>query len=85
MRTVVEARETASMSAKPFVRKRYWNEPTMSWWERSYLFEIVRGLSITGGVFMKNMWRWITLRNWASRYCHLADSSGKMSYVPRGG
>jgi NADH-quinone oxidoreductase subunit I len=53
------------MSARPYVRKRYWNEPTMSWWERSYLFEIVRGLSVTGGVFMRNMWRWITLRKGA--------------------
>jgi NADH-quinone oxidoreductase subunit I len=53
------------MSAKPFVRKRYWNEPTMSWWERFYLFEILRGLSVTGGVFVKNMWRWVTLRKGA--------------------
>ena len=37
----------------------------MSWWERAYLFEIVRGLAITGGVFMRNMWRWITGRKGA--------------------
>ena len=42
------------MSRKPYVRKVYWNEPTMTWWERSYLPEIVRGLSITGGVFLTN-------------------------------
>jgi NADH-quinone oxidoreductase subunit I len=53
------------MSAKPLARKRYWNEPTMSWWERAYLFEIVRGLAITGGVFLRNMGRWITLRKGA--------------------
>ena len=53
------------MSRKPYQRKRYWNEPTMSWWEGAYLFEILRGLGITGGVFMKNMWRWITLRKGA--------------------
>ena len=53
------------MTRKPFVRKRYWNEPTMSWWERAYLFEIIRGLCVTGGVFMKNMWRWMTLRKGA--------------------
>ena len=29
----------------------------MSWWERAYLPEIVRGLSITGGVFLRNMWQ----------------------------
>jgi NADH-quinone oxidoreductase subunit I len=53
------------VTTKPHRRKRYWNEPTMSWWERAYLFEIVRGLSITGGIFLKNMWRWMTLRKGA--------------------
>ena len=28
----------------------------MAWWERAYLFEILRGLAITGGVFLRNMW-----------------------------
>ena len=50
---------------KSYARKQYWNKPTMSWWERSYLPEIVRGLAITGGVFMKNMGRWITFRKGA--------------------
>ena len=50
---------------KPYVRKQYWNEPTMTWWERAYLPEILRGLFITGGVFMRNMWRWITFRKGA--------------------
>ena len=36
------------MSRKPHVRRVYWNEPTMTWWERAYLFEIIRGLIITG-------------------------------------
>ena len=53
------------MAARTFVRKRYWNEPAMSWWERSYLFEILRGLSVTGGVFVRNMWRWMTFRKGA--------------------
>jgi len=48
-----------------YQRKRYWNAPTMSWWERVYLFEIMRGLAITGGVFMRNMWRWLTFRKGA--------------------
>ena len=39
------------------VRKQYWNEPTMAWWERAYLLEILRGLVITGGVFLRNMWQ----------------------------
>jgi NADH-quinone oxidoreductase subunit I len=50
---------------KPYQRKVYWNEPTMGWWERAYLFEILRGLAITSAVFLKNMWRWITFRKGA--------------------
>lgn len=53
------------MIRKPVRRKVYWNEPAMSWWERAYLFEIVRGLRITGGVFLKNMWLWLTFRKGA--------------------
>lgn len=53
------------MSRQTFRRKAYWNQATMSLWERAYLPEIVRGLSITGGVFLRNMWRWITLRKGA--------------------
>ena len=37
----------------------------MTWWERAYLFEILRGLGITGGVFLRNMWRWMTGRKGA--------------------
>ena len=37
----------------------------MTWWERAYLPEIVRGLFITGGVFLRNMWRWMTRRKGA--------------------
>jgi NADH-quinone oxidoreductase subunit I len=50
---------------KPYVRKQYWNRPTMSWWERAYLPEILRGLGITGGVFLKNMFHWMTFRKGA--------------------
>ena len=49
----------------PYVRKRYWNEPTMGWWERAYLFEILRGLGITGGIFLRNMGKWMTGRKGA--------------------
>ena len=45
---------------QPYRRKPYWNQPTMGWWEKAYLPEIARGLAITGGVFLRNMWRWIT-------------------------
>jgi len=47
------------------VRRSYWNEPTMGTWERVYLLEVVRGLSITGGVFLRNMWKWCTGRKGA--------------------
>jgi NADH-quinone oxidoreductase subunit I len=50
---------------KPYVRKRYWNEPEMGWYERSYFFEVWRGLRITGGVFLANMWKWVTGRKGA--------------------
>ena len=53
------------MSRPPFQRRVYWNEPTMNWWERMYIFEIVRGLSVTGRVFTRNMWRWMTGRKGA--------------------
>ena len=54
-----------ALNRKPYQRKVYWNEPTMTWWERVYLFEIMRGLGITGGVFLRNMWRWMTGRKGA--------------------
>ncbi len=50
---------------KPYPRKVYWNEPTMGWWERAYLFEILRGLGITSAVFLRNMWKWVTFRKGA--------------------
>jgi NADH-quinone oxidoreductase subunit I len=46
-------------------KKQYWNEPRLGLWERLYIFEIVRGLSITGGVFFRNMWKWVTGRKGA--------------------
>ena len=39
---------------------QYWNEPTLTLWERAYLPEILRGLVITSGVFLRNMKRWMT-------------------------
>jgi NADH-quinone oxidoreductase subunit I len=54
-----------STNRKPYVRKRYWNEPEMSWYERAYLFEILRGMYITSRVFLRNMGKWITGRKGA--------------------
>jgi len=50
---------------KPYARPKYWNQPTMSWYERAYFFEVVRGLWITGSIFTRNMWKWITGRKGA--------------------
>ena len=43
-----------------YKRKQYWNEPKLTAWEAAYLPEIVRGLIITSGVFLRNMKRWMT-------------------------
>ncbi len=47
------------------MKKDYWNQPTMGLWERLYLFEVIRGLCITGAVFFGNMWKWMTFRKGA--------------------
>jgi NADH-quinone oxidoreductase subunit I len=46
-------------------KKKYWNEPEPGLWERLYILEVVRGLFITGGVFVGNMWKWLTGRKGA--------------------
>lgn len=46
-------------------RRRFWNEPALGWWERIYILEIMRGLSVTGGVFLRNLGRWMTGRKGA--------------------
>ncbi len=43
------------MAQKTYVRKQYWNKMEMDWYERAYLFEVLRGLWITGKVFLKNL------------------------------
>jgi NADH-quinone oxidoreductase subunit I len=53
------------MAVIPDRTKGYWNERSLGLWERSYLFEILRGLLITGGVFLRNMGRWLTFRKGA--------------------
>lgn len=47
------------------MKKEYWNKPTMGLWERVYLFEVLRGLNITGKIFFGNMWKWLTFRKGA--------------------
>ncbi len=50
---------------KRYERKAYWNSATMTWYERAYLFEILRGIYITSKVFLRNMGRWVTFRKGA--------------------
>jgi NADH-quinone oxidoreductase subunit I len=54
-----------SRQRKPYVRPKYWNQPRMGWYEKAYVFEVLRGLAITGGVFMRNMARWMSGRKGA--------------------
>lgn len=44
----------------PRVKKKYWNEPEPGLYEKLFIFEIVRGLRITGRVFFANMAKWVT-------------------------
>ena len=64
-----------------YTRKRYWNEPAMSAWERAYLPEILRGLGITSTVFLRNMWRWITGRKGALTIYYPEET--RADYAPR--
>lgn len=61
----MNAPATPPRMKRPKPRKVYWNEPEPSWYERAFIFEIVRGLRITGGVFARNMWKWMTGRKGA--------------------
>jgi NADH-quinone oxidoreductase subunit I len=69
----------------PYVRKQYWNSMEMGWWERAYLFEIIRGLVVTGVVFIRNMGKWITGRKGAlttyypeeTRFDYASNNRGK--------
>ncbi len=65
-------------------RREYWNSNELGWWERSYLPEILRGLSITGGVFMRNMGRWITGRKGALTTYYPEERRPDYSPVNRG-
>jgi len=47
------------------MKKDYWNKPTMGLWERLYILEVLRGLTITGKIFFGNMWKWVTFRKGA--------------------
>jgi len=67
-----------------YERKRYWNEPTLTLWERAYLPEILRGLGITSGVFLRNMGRWITGRKGALTTYYPEETRADYSPINRG-
>jgi NADH-quinone oxidoreductase subunit I len=77
--------EGSPVTRKPYVRKAYWNSDTLTLWERAYLPEILRGLGITSGVFLRNMWKWMTGRKGAlttyypeeTRFDYAAGNRGK--------
>jgi NADH-quinone oxidoreductase subunit I len=56
---------TVRSTVKRRAQRVYWNEPEMGAWEGVYLLEVIRGLAITGGVFVRNMWKWCTGRKGA--------------------
>ena len=66
---------------KAHQRKQYWNNPTMSLWERAYLPEILRGLSITTGIFLRNMFKWFTGRKGALTTYYPEEK--RVDYAPR--
>ena len=67
-----------------YERRRYWNEPTLTLWERSYLPEIVRGLIVTSGVFLRNMGRWITGRKGALTTYYPEEQRADFAPINRG-
>ena len=79
------------MTKRTHVRKRYWNEPEMGWYEKAYLPEILKGLAITGGVFLRNMAKWMTGRKGAlttyypeeTRWDYARGNRGKHVLVQR--
>ena len=65
----------------PYPRKKYWNAPTLTLWERAYLPEILRGLGITSAVFLRNMARWLTGRKGALTTYYPEET--RFDYAPR--
>ena len=66
------------------MRKQYWNEPEMGLWERLYIFEVIRGLCITGGIFFGNMFKWVTFRKGALTAYYPEERRADYSPVNRG-
>lgn len=72
---------------KPVVRSprpRYWNEPRLGLRERLYFPEVLRGLLLTGGVFLRNMGRWIRGRKGAITTYYPEEQRADYSPINRG-
>ena len=82
-RRAVVARSEAAVKVA-YQRKRYWNEPTLTLWERAYLPEILRGLAITSTVFLRNMGRWVTGRKGALTTYYPEETRADYAPVNRG-
>jgi len=67
-----------------YPRKRYWNEPSLTLWERAYLPEIMRGLIVTSGVFLRNMGRWMTGRKGALTTYYPEETRADLAPLNRG-
>lgn len=65
-------------------RKEYWNQEKMGLWEKLYLFEIIRGLWVTGSVFTRNMFRWCTGRKGTLTYYYPEEIRPDFSPFNRG-
>ena len=69
---------------KRYERPKYWNEPAMSRYERAYVFEVARGLAITGGIFLRNMAKWITGRKGALTTYYPEEARADFAPLNRG-
>lgn len=65
-------------------RKEYWNKEEMGFWEKAYIFEIVRGLWVTASVFNRNMFRWFTGRKGALTAYYPEETRSDFSPANRG-
>ena len=65
-------------------KKKFWNAMQLSLWERLFVPEIVHGLWITGGVFLRNMGKWLTGRKGALTAYYPEEIRADYSPINRG-
>ena len=68
----------------PYKRKTYWNQHKMTLWERAYLPEVLRGLGITSGIFLRNMGRWISGKKGALTTYYPEETRADYAPINRG-